>query len=192
MNKGYPLALKENLDAVKQELGSEEQFLESMIKGERFFKKYKFPIIGGVGLVIALGIGYAVMTSVNASNLEASNKAYLALLKNKDDQAALSTLKDKNKALYQTYLFQQAIAQNDAKALESLAASDLDALLKDLANAQLGRGENVLSGALASLMGGYELLQAGKIQEAKVKFAAIPLNSPLQNIVKNLEHYQGN
>lgn len=94
--------------------------------------------------------------------------------------------------MYQTYLFQQAIAQNDAKALESLAASDLDALLKDLANAQLGRGENVLSGALASLMGGYELLQAGKIQEAKVKFAAIPLNSPLQNIVKNLEHYQGN
>lgn len=83
MNKGYPLALKENLDAVKQELGSEEQFLESMIKGERFFKKYKFPIIGGVGLVIALGIGYAVMTSVNASNLEASNKAYLALLKTK-------------------------------------------------------------------------------------------------------------
>ena len=192
MNKGYPLALKENLDAVKKELGTEEQFLESMIKGERFFKKYKFPIIGGVGLLVALGIGYAVMTSVNASNLEASNKAYMALLKNKEDQTALATLKEKNSALYQTYLFHQAIVQNDAKALESLAISDVDALLKDLAAAQLGRGENTLSGSLASLISGYELLQEGKVQEAKVKFAAIPLTSPLQNIVKNLEHYQGN
>lgn len=192
MNKGYPLALKENLDAVKQELGTEEQFLESMIKGERFFKKYKFPIIGGVSLLLALGIGYAVMTSVQEKNLEASNKAYASLLKNKDDQSALATLKEKNAPLYQTYLFHQAITTNDVKALESLAASGTtDTLLKNLANYQIGKGDNVLAGGLSSLMEGYELLTAGKVQEAKVKFAAIPLTSPLQNIVKNLEHYQG-
>ena len=186
------MALKENLDAVKQELSTEEQFLENMIKGERFLKKYKSPIIGGVGILLALGIGYGVMTSIQNSNLEASNQAYNALLKNKDDQKALAILKDKNEALYQTYLFHQAVAQSDIKALESLAmSSSMDVLLKNLANYQLGKGDNALAGSLTALLEGYELLKAGKNQEAKVKFAAIPLTSPLQNIVKNLEHYQG-
>ena len=30
-----------------------------------------------------------------------------------------------------------------------------------------------------------------KIDEAKSEFAKIPLNSPLQSIAKNLEHYHG-
>ncbi len=35
------MSLKENMDFVKEELNSEEKFLEGFVKLERFFKKYK-------------------------------------------------------------------------------------------------------------------------------------------------------
>ncbi len=36
------MGLKDNLKAVKNELNTEEQFIENFIKGERFIRKYKF------------------------------------------------------------------------------------------------------------------------------------------------------
>jgi hypothetical protein len=41
------------------------------------------------------------------------------------------------------------------------------------------------------LQEGYELLKEKKIEEARLKFAQIEANSPLKQIAKNLEHYQG-
>jgi len=41
------------------------------------------------------------------------------------------------------------------------------------------------------LQEGYALLKEKKVEEARLKFAQIDANSPLKQIVKNLEHYQG-
>ena len=54
------MSIKENVDYIKEELSSQEKFLENFVKGERFYKKYKtlmfafidIDIVGGIGLVI--------------------------------------------------------------------------------------------------------------------------------------------
>ena len=67
------MGLKENINAVKEELSTEEQFLESIIKGERFFKRNKKIIIGGLVLV-ALGIGgYIINDALKTQKLKESN-----------------------------------------------------------------------------------------------------------------------
>lgn len=185
------MAIKENIDAIKQGLSTEEQFLEGMIKGERIFKKYKWPlIIGGTVLVIGF-VGYVIMTTMQEKNIAEANVAYATLMKNPNDQAALQALKDSKTPLYATFLANQGLESNDKEALEAILASDADVLLKDLASYQLtGQNDGLLSN-LAALQEGYLRLEAGDADGAKIAFNKIELTSPLQNIVKNLQHYQG-
>ena len=44
------MAIKDDIDSIKEELNTQEQFLENIIKSERFFKKYKKIIIGALAL----------------------------------------------------------------------------------------------------------------------------------------------
>ncbi len=191
------MSLKENLDVIKEEISAEEQFLESVIKGERFFKKYKKPIIAGIVALVLGGAGYSGYKVIKKSNLEASNRAYETLLKNPNDKKALNTLKSKNEELYLVFKFQQAVKNNDKKSFEELANLKENQLLSDLSNYELAQIDNskivkseFLKG-MALLEEGFELLKEGKIEEARLKFAQINPNSGLSEIAKNLSHYQG-
>jgi len=195
--EGCKLALKENIEAIKKEIGTEEQFLEGIIKSERFFKKYKKMIILVSVVAVIAGASYATINIVNESRLEASNIAYNTLMKNKDDTKAQSILKEKNERLYNFYRFQVALDSNDLKTLKELSMYTKDPVISDLASYQIASIEGntntdskLLSGFVA-LQEGYKLLKENKIVEAKLKFAQIDLNSPLKNVAKNLEHYQG-
>jgi len=191
------LALKENIEAVKKEIGTEEQFLESIIKSERFFKKYKKRIISVAVIVVLAGGTYATLNALEENRLEVSNAAYNKLLKDPSDEASKIVLKDKNERLYNFYRFQMALESDDTDILKELAQYKQDPVISDLAAYQLSGIENktsssseLLSGFIA-LQEGYKLLQVDKVKEAKLKFAQIDLNSPLKNISNNLEHYQG-
>jgi len=191
------LALKENIEAIKKEIGTEEQFLEGIIKSERFFKRYKKRIITIVIIAVLAGGTYATMSVLSESRLEASNEAYNKLLKNPSDDVSKMILKDKNERLYNFYRFQIALESNDIKTLKELSDYKKDPIISDLASYQLSSAEGkfatkseLLSGFIA-LEEGYELLKKDKIKEAKLKFAQIDLNSPLKNVSNNLEHYQG-
>jgi len=90
------LGIKENLQAVKEEISTEEQFLEGIIKTERFFKSKKRYFIGAV-VAIVLGVGiYATQTMLEQSRLKSANEAYMLLLKDANNAQALSILKEKN------------------------------------------------------------------------------------------------
>ena len=52
------MSLKENLQAVKNSLSTEEQMIEGFIKGERFIKKYKFVFVAVVVLLVAYLVYY--------------------------------------------------------------------------------------------------------------------------------------
>ncbi len=52
------MSLKDNVDYVKEELNSEEKFLESFVKVERFYNKNKIIIITVIVVLIALVIGF--------------------------------------------------------------------------------------------------------------------------------------
>jgi hypothetical protein len=190
------LALKDNIDAVKKEIGTEEQFLEGIIKSERFFKRYKKYIIAASAILIVTGGVYTTMKVMKDNRLESSNLAYNKLLKDSNDTVSLNILKESNERLYNFYRFQVALEKNDKEVLKELAAYTQDPVISDLAGYQLAGIEksttnSVLLKGFVALQDGYKLLQADKINEAKMKFAQIDLNSPLKNIAKNLEHYQG-
>ena len=191
------MALKENIEAVKKEIGTEEQFLEGLIKSERFFKKYKKYIISATVVVLLAGTTYATINVLKENRLEDSNNAYSKLLKDPNDSESKKVLKDKNERLYNFYRFQIALESNDMKTLKELSDYKNDPVISDLAAYQLSgiEGKNdskseLLSGFVA-LQEGYKLLKEDKVKEAKLKFAQIEMNSPLKNISNNLEHYQG-
>ncbi len=191
------MSLKENINSIKEEIGAEEQFLESIIKGERFYKKYKRQIQAGVVLLVLFAVGYTGYGIIKDRNLRISNEAYEILIKTPDNKEALDLLMDKNPSLHRVFLFQEAIKKSDIKKLEELARNRENELLSDLSKYQLEQlknskvvDSNLLNG-LSLLEEGFDLLKSGKISEAKLKFAQIDPNSPLSKIVKNLEHYQG-
>lgn len=191
------MGLKENIKAVKEEISTEEQFLEGMIKSERFFNRNKKYIISAL-VLLALGAGgYAINDVMASQRLKVSNAAYQALLKDANNTAALETLKAKNPKLYAMYTFETALAKGDIEVLTQVSLSKDNPILADLATYQLSqldankspKGE-LLSG-MVLLQEGYELLKEKKVEEARLKFAQIETNSPLKQIAKNLEHYQG-
>ena len=195
--KGISLSLKENMNIIKEEIGAEEQFLESIIKGERFYKKYKREILVLVVVVILAAIGYVGYGISKDRNLKISNEAYETLNKSPNDKEALATLKDKNPSLYKVYLFEEAVKNNNIGKLEELSKDKSSELLSDLSLYQVEQLKNSkivnskLLNGFSLLEEGFDLLKEGKITEAKLKFAQIDSNSPLFKIVKNLEHYQG-
>ena len=191
------MGLKENIQAVKEEISTEEQFLEGMIKGERFFNRNKKYIISALVLIALGAVGYAINDVMSQQRLKASNESYQALLKDANNASALETLKAKNPKLYAMFIFETALAKGDTEALKAVSLSKDNPILADLATYQLSqldlnatpKGE--LLAGMVLLQEGYDLLKEKKIEEARLKFAQIDANSPLKQIAKNLEHYQG-
>ncbi len=184
------MAIKENLQAIKEEIGAEEQFLESLIKGERFFKKYKTAIIASVATLVLFAVGYSINDYLVKKELLLTNEAYQALLKNPKDTKSLEVLKKGNAKLYNTFLFSEAMKNGDEKKLTQLLNSELDPILKDMAKFDL-KQDSELYKNMQNLLKGYDFLKQNKQKEAKNEFSQIPLTSELQQIVKKLNHYQG-
>lgn len=196
--KGKLLSLKDNVNAIKEELSAEEQFLESVIKAEGFWKKYKKIILT---LAVALVIGLLVkvgMEYMHERNIQASNKAYNQLLSDGENSQALATLKSSNPKLYEIYLFKNVAKSTDVAALEKVKSEIKDPILQNLLSYQIASLNKKVTSAdagvaqpLALLQEGYLLLQDDKIKEANAKFAQIPADSALRDIVANLKHYSG-
>ena len=95
------MSIKENINLVKEELNSEEKFLESFIKFERFYKKNRILIISVLSIVIIF-IGYInIIDYQNKINKKESNIAFDKFLKNKNDINALDILKNNNERLFE-------------------------------------------------------------------------------------------
>lgn len=191
------MGLKENIQVVKKEISTEEQFLEGMIKSERFFKRNKKYIFSAVALIVLGVSGYTIDTLMTEKRLKASNEAYTMLLKDANNTSAQETLKQKNPKLYMMFLFETALLKGDVEALKEVALSKENPIVADVAAYQLSQLDlnSTLKGELMSgmvlLQEGYALLKEKKVDEARLKFAQIDANSPLKQIAKNLEHYQG-
>ncbi|NCB55743.1 MAG: hypothetical protein EOM49_12555, partial [Epsilonproteobacteria bacterium] len=69
------MGLKENFKALQEEISTEEQFLEGMIKGERFFNRNKKYIIAFVVCVALGAAAYALNDWMKERKLHSSNVA---------------------------------------------------------------------------------------------------------------------
>jgi len=195
------VSLKENIEMVKEELNSEEQFFEKAVQTERFVKKYKKPLISIVAAVIlAVGVSSAYNLKVQ-SDIDASNTALNVLMQNPDDQQAQETLKTLNPKLFDVWTLSQALKSKDQGALQSLQSSkalvvadlaeyELAALKEDIKKLQsYAQRNDALYKDLAVIEAAVLMMEQGQVKDAQAKLSMIDINSPVYQLAQSLAHY---
>ncbi len=193
------MSVKDDLNAVKQELNTEEQFLESLIKTERVLKKYKYPLIIGVLLIVLAFVVVKVNDYVTYQKKLTANRAYLAIEKNPNDKKAREILKEKNPKLYNLLIAREQMNRGE----EIKNIDGVDEIQKSLINYFLAsKSEKIeplstyansdiaLIKDFAILQEGFLFLKKGKREVALNKFSEISVDSPLKPIAEALSHYK--
>lgn len=189
------MGLKDNLKAVKNELNTEEQFIENFIKGERFIRKYKFYISAIVIILVAWFAGNFIISKINDYKTKEANEIYANLIQDPSNKNLLEQLKNKNTNLYAIFLLKENIndfnntaLQNELKQIYS--NTQTNTLLKNIIALSLG-DKSIFLKNYDKLLEAYKFLEQNKIEEANVLLSQIKENSSLNQIAKNLKHYQG-
>jgi len=195
------VSLKENIEMVKNELNSEEQFFEKAVQTERFVKKYKKPLIGLItAAILAIGTGsaYDIYTQ---NKIDQSNAAFNVLMADPDDQAAQEQLKTLNPKLYDVWSLSKALKSKDqetlrtlqsskALAVADLAAYELSAIEEDAEGLEsYAQKSGALLKELALIEAAVLLMEKGDVASAKAKLSMIDINSPLYESAQSLAHY---
>ena len=195
------VSLKENIEMVKNELNSEEQFFEKAVQTERFVKKYKKPLIGLItAAILAIGTGsaYDIYTQ---NKIDQSNAAFNVLMADPDDQAAQEQLKTLNPKLYDVWSLSKALKSKDqetlrtlqsskALAVADLAAYELSAIEEDAEGLEsYAQKSGALLKDLALIEAAVLLMEKGDVKSAKEKLSMIDINSPLYESAQSLAHY---
>lgn len=192
--KGFCLALKDNLKAIKTQLSTEEQFIENFIKGERFVKKYKLYLVSFIIILTLWFVVSFIMDSLKQKSIEESNLLYTQLILENGDVKKAQGLKEKNPNLYAIYLMQKLqLDPQNSQILDELKALNNDQKLNTLLQNILALNVNEKSLFLKDydkILQAYELLKVGKIEEANVLLSQIKPDSSLGQIAKNLRHYK--
>jgi len=195
------VSLKENIEMVKEELNSEEQFFEKAVQTERFVKKYRTPLIAIVTATVLAVITASAYNLYTQNKIDASNTALNILLQNPADTAAKDELQNLNPKLYDVWTLSNALKTKDKAALNSLQSSKA-LVVADLAQYELAAMDNdekalqnysQKSGALLKDLAVIEaavlLIEKGEKEAAHNKLAMISLNSPVYKLAQSLSHY---
>lgn len=182
------MALKENLQSIKTEISSEEQFLENMIRGERFFKKYLKPLIIVLVIVIVAFCVYKFMDYKKESNIISANEAYERLIQKTPQKDDEEMLKKNAPSLYAMYVLSDENSSSE-KLMQIKTLQGVDPLLIDLAKFKTDKSNEILLGNYKALLNGFEFMKNKEFGKAEIEFAKIPMDSNLQKVVKNLKHY---
>lgn len=194
------MALKDDIESIKNDLVGESRFLEQYIKIEDYFKKHKKKILTVAGIVLVLLIGNYLSGVMEMNKKLAANEAYLEYVKTKD-ASKLDVIKEKNPALYTLLSLQKAVSDKDLEGLKKLSSSDIR-IVADLAKyhvailsndtktiADYTMEENALLKDFASLQLAYKLYSEGKQKEARDALKKIAFESQLKKSANYLEHY---
>ncbi len=195
------MSLKDDLKAVKDELNSEEKFLENAIKTERFVKRYKTPlIIASIAVLIGIvsNVGYG---AYNDSVIERSNSALFELLEDSKNESAKLSLKDANPKLYDLWSMSNSIKEGDYSSLEALKNSNAS-IVSDISSYEAAlskndtalleeytKKESAIFKDLANIELAIELFGQDKISEAHSKLSLISKDSTVYNVAEVLMHY---
>jgi len=186
------MSLGEDIDAVKKELSSDEKLLEQAFHLEKFYKKNKKLIIATAILLIGAFIGYKVYNYLENKKLESANSALLTLQKDPNNKQALAELKNSNPKLYNLYSYSIAANSGNKEALNAIKTSD--EFLKDVLAYHKGvvsknPQDSTYYKDLVLVEKAYNLIKAGKKQEAKNILITVPKTSAVAAVARLLEHY---
>ena len=186
------MALKEDINDIKQSLSAEEEFLENVIKSEFFIKKHKKLIISIIVILVVICGGIYTSKFVQEKSVKEANLVYLQLQNDPNNSEILEKLRSKNISLATIFEFRMAMDKNDTKTMSALSnQAGIDPLLKDIISFEAGEENSELMGSYAIVLRGYELLKENKIKEANNEFNKIPANSKFTNIINHLRHFNG-
>ncbi|MCK9161628.1 MAG: hypothetical protein GX118_06430 [Arcobacter butzleri] len=185
------MSLKENIQYVKTELTAQEQFIESFVKAEKFYKKNKNVIIAIVIATILAIIGTLVYDYSKGQNMVKANIALNEFLVDNNNQEALNRLQQTNKELYEIALhikdsthipnvaifkeiaqFQKALEENDSATINTLITNS-NFLFKDYA---------VVTKALQEI-------KAGEFESAKNSINMLQDDSASTELANLIRHY---
>ena len=187
------MSLKDNVDYVKEELNSEEKFIESFVKVERFYKKYKLLIISGVVAAIIAITAYLVTTYYKEENSARASVLFEKVLKDSSDTASLNELKELNTKLYEIALFQTKEGKAKIKTtpyFKELVAFETALKEQDINKLnELSMENNFLLKEFAIFNKALILTNDGKYEEAKNTLKMIPETSQVKDLVTILNHY---
>ncbi|EAL6627127.1 hypothetical protein DSU53_06075 [Campylobacter jejuni] len=169
--------------------------MENFIKGERFIRKYKFYISAVVIILVAWFAGNFIISKINDYKTKEANEIYANLIQDPSNKNLLEQLKNKNTNLYAIFLLKENIndfnntaLQNELKQIYS--NTQTNTLLKNIIALSLG-DKSIFLKNYDKLLEAYKFLEQNKIKEANVLLSQIKENSSLNQIAKNLKHYQG-
>lgn len=182
------MAIKENIDYIKKELNSQEQILQNAIKGEMFLNKHKKTIISIFVIIVVFVCGFFVKQALENKKINDANIAYNTLLKNPNNHEVKEQLKSLNPSLFALFALQKSSDLNSTDLLHEALSLEIDPILKEIISED--QNSDIFANYNA-LKTGYEALKDNKIQRARLEFAKIKQNQNMQNVAKNLEHYQG-
>lgn len=189
------MSIKENVDYIKEELSSQEKFLENFVKGERFYKKYKTLIFAFIAIAILGGIGLVIKNNIDESNKLKANIAFNKVLENSTDTQALEELKNTNEKLYEVALFLQAKKENKAVEVNIPLLKELSKYQVALANKNVDELTNLsmqndfLLKEFAIFNKALLLSNEGKYDDAKATLKLIPQTSKAFELANLLNHY---
>ena len=188
------MSIKENVDYVKNELSSEEKFLENFVKGERFFKKYRTLIFTFIAIAILVTIVMLVKQKIEETNKLEANIAFNKFLENADEKE-LFIIKDKNEKLYEIALFLKAKRENKTSEVNIPMLKELSKFQQSTTNKNLEE-LNTLSMQNDFLLKEFAIFNKalllsndGKYEEAKEALKQIPQTSKASEFANLLNHY---
>lgn len=189
------MSLKENVNYVKDELNTEEKFLEGFVKIERFYKKNKLIVIALVVIIIGAVIGIYVTKSIQSSNKLEANIAFNKVLENPKDLESMNILKEKNKQLFQIAEYIQAVKEGKTSDTQVKYLKDLVSYQKALETNNVEELNNLsmqndfLLKEFAIFNRALILTNEGKFEDAKATLKLIPNDSKVNDLVNVLKHY---
>lgn len=189
------MSLKENVDFVKDELNSEEKFLEGFVKVERFYKKYKKLIFAVIAILVIAGVGIAVKSNIDEKNKIEANIAFDKVLKDSNDKQALETLKNTNAKLYEIALYLQSKKDGKVDQIDIPFLKELSTYQKALEEKNVEKLNSVsmqndfLLKEFAIFNKALLLSNEGKYEEAKTALNLIPESSKASELANLLKHY---
>ncbi|EAL7914499.1 hypothetical protein IDD66_000866, partial [Campylobacter jejuni] len=154
-----------------------------------------FYISAVVIILVAWFAGNFIISKINDYKTKEANEIYANLIQDPSNKNLLEQLKNKNTNLYTIFLLKENINdlnntafQNELKQIYNNAQTNT--LLKNIIALSLG-DKSIFLKNYDKLLEAYKLLEQNKIEEANVLLSRIKENSSLNQIAKNLKHYQG-
>ena len=189
------MSLKENVDFIKDEITTEEKFVEGFFKLEKFWKKYKVVTIATISVVIILVTGISINNYLTKQNNINANIAFNELLDNPENKDAQEQLKNINPTLFSIANYINSSKNNKT------VVTDVE-YLKQISqfNVALNKNDidaiNTISLDPKFLLKEYALFQKALMQtlnkdykSAKTTLTLIPSNSSVAQLSNQLSHY---